>query len=152
MNAQLCTLPTTISQELSTNWEIGRNYCQKILDLFQGPHPMFQAMLPIGRCTIRRTGALNDGPPTYELSAVIFFDALNAEDELWDYLEGQIRSILPSEIGIEIRQRSGPLFFSPPYFPKNDMKALIPSPEEFARPPRFGCDVAVQGSGSAGTM
>jgi hypothetical protein len=152
MNSQICTLPTAMSQELSANWEIGHNYCEQILHLFEAPHEMFQAMLPIGRCTIKNTGAFNDGEPTYDGTAVIFFDALNAEDILWDILEERIRAILPSHIGIEIRQRSGPLFSSPPSFLDRNVEGLIPSPEEFSRPPRLGCDIAAKGSGSAGTM
>lgn len=137
----ICALPTPMAQELSANWENGHNYRERILQLFDAPHEMFQVMIPIGTCSL--------GDFT---STVVFFDALNAEDSSWDSLEERIRSILPSHIGVEIRQRSGPLFSSPQLAFDDDGEGYIPSPEDYRLPPRPGCDIGVEGSRSAGTM
>lgn len=103
-STHLCAPPPAESQELLANWEIGHEYLKKIIQLFEEPHKMFQAMAPIGRCSA--------GQREYEWSIVIFFDAFNAEDDKWDSIEESIRSILPNHIGIEIQQRAGSLFCS----------------------------------------
>ncbi|KAF4963902.1 hypothetical protein F66182_18101, partial [Fusarium sp. NRRL 66182] len=59
-------------------------------------------MTPVGRCS--------KGQRAYEWSIVIFFDAINAEDDKWDSIENSMRSILPNSVGIEIQQRACSLF------------------------------------------
>jgi hypothetical protein len=66
---------------------------------------MFQVMVPIGRCCRRPTGLFNDGEPTFEWTVVIFFDALDAEDVLWDSLEEEY--VLYSPVILTLRFDNG---------------------------------------------
>ncbi|KUL89244.1 hypothetical protein ZTR_03694 [Talaromyces verruculosus] len=142
MDSEIISLPTPMSQELSANWENGHKYREQILQLFEARSPMFRAMIPMGRRSV--------GELTSELIEVIFFGALNAEDNSWDSIEARIRLILPSHIDIDIRQGSGPSFCL--RFSENNAEGDIPSPEEYTRPPRPGHDIGAMGSRSAGTM
>lgn len=102
LSTHICTCPPDKSKDLLANWETGNKYLEKILQLFrEEPYDMFQAMTPVGRCSA--------GQRECEWSIVIFFDAIDAEDEKWDSIEDSIRSILPNHIGIEIQQRAGSL-------------------------------------------
>jgi hypothetical protein len=58
---------------------------------------MWQAMMPIGLYA--------KGERSEDHKTVIYFGALNTEDEAWDELEEAMRSILPENVGIEILQK-----------------------------------------------
>jgi hypothetical protein len=149
-STHLCASPPSESKELLANWELGNKYLEKILQMFEVPHKMFQAMIPIGRCSA--------GQREYEWSIVIFFDALNAEDDAWDVIEERMRSILPDNIGIEIQQRAGSLFctgsdnntqqiaeYNQPYWVSSMAK-------QYTQPALPGCQVSPQGKYWLGTM
>jgi hypothetical protein len=76
-SSHICTPPDPDSRELKANWDEGNGYCRQILQLFENRPPMFQAMIPVGRCAA--------GHRAYEWLTVILFDAINAEDVAWDF-------------------------------------------------------------------
>ncbi|GAM35273.1 hypothetical protein TCE0_017r03476 [Talaromyces pinophilus] len=141
-SSHICAPPPAESQELSLNWERGYSYCEQILQLFESPSQMIQAMLPTGRCSA--------GKREYEWITVIYFSALNADDRAWDYIEQRIRSILPSHIGIEIRQRTRPLFCNDDGDSDSTQGSTIG--DRCMRPPRPGCEISRQGDKESGTM
>lgn len=146
----ICTCPPDRSKELLANWELGHKYAEKILQLFEGSDQMFQAMTPVGRCS--------KGQCAYEWSIVIFFDAINAEDDKWDSIENSMRSILPDFVGIEVQQRAGSLFCnndnydtqqSVEYDQPSWVSAII---EKYKQDPLPGCDIGPVSKSWQGTM
>lgn len=137
--------PSKEGREMSMNWEKGQNYRQKILQLFENRPYMWQAMMPIG---VRAKGKRAE-----DHRMVIYFDALNAEDDAWDDLEEAMRSILPEDIGIEILQNTGPLFCNDNLAPSQNVSKPKFSAEDYIRPPRPGCEISTKQHGSgSGTM
>lgn len=151
-STHICTCPPDESKELLANWEVGHNYLEKILQLFEEHDDMFQAMTPVGRCSA--------GQREYEWSIVIFFDAINAEDEKWDSIEDSIRSILPSHIGIEIQQSAGSLFCNSDDGNNNTEQSVEydqPSwvstiAKKYQRGPLPGCEISPHDRDWQGTM
>ncbi|OKL57563.1 hypothetical protein UA08_07258 [Talaromyces atroroseus] len=138
--SHICTPPDSDSQELKANRNEGHCYRRQILQLFENRPPMFQAMIPVGRCAT--------GERAYEWTTVILFDAINAEDVVWDFLEERMRSILPAKFPIEIRQRAGPLFCNGDL---EDERLVVVG--RYMRPPIPGCEISQQHESSpAGTM
>lgn len=150
LSTHICTCPPDESKELLANWEIGHNYLGKILQLFDDPREMFQAMTPVGRCSA--------GEREYEWSLVIFFDAMNAEDDEWISIEDSIRSILPDHIGIEVQQRAGSLFCnSDDGNTEQSVEFDQPSwvsttSQKYKEDPQPGCEVSPQDKYWHGTM
>ncbi|KAI7968691.1 hypothetical protein EIK77_005707 [Talaromyces pinophilus] len=137
--SHICTPPD--SGRLKANWEEGLGYRHQILQLFENLPTMFQVMIPVGRCAA--------GWREYEWTTVVLFEAMNAEDVVWDFLEERVRSILPGSIDIEIRQRAAPLFCG------GDLGAIADEVNlaQYARPPRAGCEISQQNDNTkAGTM
>lgn len=92
--SHFCESPPEKSRELLMDWDKGHGYRHQILQLFENRPHMWQAMVP--------TGLYAKGERAEDYKIVIYFDALNAEDRVWDGLEEAIRSILPEDVGIEI--------------------------------------------------
>ncbi|KAH8696534.1 hypothetical protein BGW36DRAFT_360361 [Talaromyces proteolyticus] len=137
--------PPSHSKELLKDWEKGQNYCQQILQLFDGYGHMWQAMVPTG------LRAIGEGASDH--STVIFFDALNADDDAWDAIEERMKAILPPEISIEIRQASSPLFLQDDPTLSSSLLAHFTSLfQELERPPRPACAISVKNSLVSGTM
>ncbi|KAI7975190.1 hypothetical protein EIK77_001876 [Talaromyces pinophilus] len=137
--------PSEKSRELSTNWNKGQNYHQKILQLFENRPHMWQAMMPIG---VRAKGKRAE-----DHRMVIYFDALNAEDDAWDDLEEAMRSILPEDVGIEILQNTGSLFCNDKLASLQNVSKPKFSADNYIRPPRPGCEISIeQDNSSSGTM
>ncbi|KAF3404888.1 hypothetical protein DPV78_002968 [Talaromyces pinophilus] len=137
--SHICTPPD--SGTLKANWEEGLGYRHQILQLFENLPTMFQVMIPVGRCAA--------GWREYEWTTVVLFEAMNAEDVAWDFLEERVRSILPGSIDIEIRQRAAPLFCG------GDLGAIAREVNlaQYARPPKPGCEISQQNDNTkAGTM
>lgn len=134
--------PSKERAEMSMNWNMGQNYRQRILQLFENRSHMWQVMVPIGLWA--------EGSRSQDHKMVIYFDALDAEDDVWDELEEAIRSILPEDIGVAILQSTGPLLrFG------NNMAKLKPVfvAGKYTRPPMPGCEISIeQNKLSAGTM
>ncbi|RAO64961.1 uncharacterized protein BHQ10_000973 [Talaromyces amestolkiae] len=140
-SSHICTPPD--SSSLEANWDVGRDYCHQILQLFENRPTMFQIMTPVGRCS--------RGWHEYEWTTVVLFEAIDAEDVAWDFLEERMRALLPDDIGIEIRQRANPLFCfdgAPGIiaYRQLDLKAYV-------RPPKPGCEFSQHNQNTrAGTM
>jgi hypothetical protein len=144
-SSHICTPPDSDSQELKANWEEGLKYFQQICRLFENRPPMFQAMIPVGRCAA--------GQRAYEWRTVILFDALNTEDDTWDSIETEIRSLIPPQIGIEIRQGLGPLFcYDGAKLLQHEQWEFESVRAKYTRPPRPGCGIGIRGISGAGTM
>ena len=130
---------------MSMNWEKGQNYRQKILQLFENRPHMWQAMMPIG---VRAKGKRAE-----DHRMVIYFDALNAEDDAWDDLEEAMRSILPEDVGIQILQNTGSLFCNDKLAPLQNVSKPEFSADNYIRPPRPGWEISIeQDNSSSGTM
>lgn len=138
--SHICTPPD--SGSLKANWEEGLGYRHQILQLFENRRTMFQVMVPVGRCAA--------GWSEYEWTTVILFEAMDAEDVAWDFLEERMRAILPHDIGIEIRQRAGPLFCCADNFGVVAYQQL--DLEKYVRPPKPGCEISQQNNTSRGTL
>lgn len=135
--SHICTPPD--SGSLKANWDEGLGYRHQILQLFENHPPMFQVMIPIGRCAA--------GWREYEWTTVIIFDSMNAEDVAWDSLEERMRFILPENIDIEVRRRVCPFFCG------GDFGVVAHEARgRFAKPPKPGCEISQQNNPEAGTM
>jgi hypothetical protein len=141
---RFCEPPSDSARQLQENWDAGEAYHQQILDLFENYPDMYQVMMPIGVRTM-------DQYADDDHKLVLFFDALNAEDDVWDVLEPKIKAILPKDVGIEIRQAVNRLLC---YSVVG--KELCDSsfyPENYERPLQPGSRVGIQGDSTRfGTM
>lgn len=132
MDYRFCEPPSTKSRELLMNWETG--YRHEIFGLFEDRPQMYQAMVS--------TGLYANGERAEDFERVIFFDALDAEDDAWDELEEAIRSILAEDVGIEIQQSTGPLFCNAT--PLQNAMGPELSVDDYVRPPRPGFEISIE--------
>jgi hypothetical protein len=129
-SCQLCELPA-IDKSLVPEWEKEGGYREKVLEIFDGYPRMFQVMMPIGLRAV--------GPRASDHEMVLFLSAINAEDDRWAEIQDKLQSILPENIGIEIRQSVGPLLYNDCFLP------FLPGDEtEFNRPPKPGNKISPQ--------
>lgn len=127
---RICEPPSS-SQDFVPEWEREGGYRQQVLKIFDDYPQMFQVMIPIGLRAV--------GQKAYDHTTVIYFQAIHADDKKWDEIQTKLQSILPDNIGIEIRQGGGS-FFLHNLLDRLSLKSYL-SLAEVRRP---GCRISLQ--------
>lgn len=146
-------------QHVVENWDGGNQYRRQVLALFANRPRLWQAML--------LTGLQASNKHTRDQKCVLWFDAIDTNNQLRLQVETELRSILPPDVSIEIWQAShrllsfstpGTFDASPILDDSSDLKAMPDFRrsflnEHFEWPPNPGCSIGAVGEESgSGTL
>jgi hypothetical protein len=139
----LCSLPSQHRQYLLDNWG---HHCDDVDTVLGENRNMYQALVPLGFEAHRKDGR--------DHRAILFIDALNADDTRWADIKVAMRRVLPYFMDVEVWQASGPIlsqhhvnFLSAPTYARKLLDT-----DDFIQPPQPGSSIGIQGRDVGGTL